>query len=50
MVDTVFTSDNNISVDELPNIPQQGNPTILLVLALVFAIIGLLLLLWPSSL
>lgn len=50
MINTVFTSDNKISVDELPSIPQQGNPIILLILALVSAVIGLLLLLWPASL
>lgn len=49
MMNTLFTSDNKISVAELPSIPEQSNPIILLSLTLVFAIIGLLLLLWPAS-
>lgn len=50
MNNTVANTDNRISVDELPSIPQQSNPIILLIVALVSAIIGLLLLLWPASL
>ena len=50
MINTAVNSDNRISVDELPSIPQQSNPIILLILALVSAVIGLLLLLWPTSL
>ncbi|MGM9999352.1 MAG: hypothetical protein ACI38Q_08230 [Candidatus Bruticola sp.] len=49
MIDTVFNSNNEISTDELPGIPKQSSPMALVVAAMVFGIIGLVLLLWPSA-